>query len=106
MSAHLNTHTTLSDESLLALMKSGELSAFNEIYKRHWASIYNDIMSKLKKAEQAEQIIEELFADLWLQRETREISQLHPYLLIRARYKVFECYRKMKGAYAPMAGSL
>ena len=106
MSAHLNTHTTLSDESLLALMKSGDLSAFNEIYKRHWMSLYNDTMSKLKKAEQAEQIIEELFADLWLQRETREISQLYPYLLIRARYKVFDCYRKMKGTYAPIAGSL
>lgn len=106
MSANLDTHTTLSDESLLALMKSGELSAFNEIYKRHWQSLFNEINNKLKKPELAEQAIEELFADLWMQRETREVKQLYPYLLISARYKVFECYKKMRDNYAPIEGSL
>lgn len=77
------------DTELLALIKEGDRSAFNEIYERYWIKLYKKAFDRIKSSDEAEDMIQDLFIDLWMKRETLTINvSLSAYLFTAIKYKV------------------
>lgn len=85
-----------SDDELAALMKEGEVGAFDEIYNRHWDKLFFAAHRMVKSAEVAEEITQDTFMLFWMKRETLEIQSLKPYLAAMLRYEVYRHLAKSK----------
>jgi RNA polymerase sigma factor (sigma-70 family) len=90
------------DNDLVALLTQSDDAAFSEIYERYWLKLYNESYKRLKDEAVCADVIQDVFADLWLNRKTREIENLAAYLFTAVRYRVFSLYKKEKntGAFA------
>lgn len=74
---------------MLALIKGGDRSAFNEIYQRYWFKLYKKAFERIKSRDEAEDMIQDLFIDFWMKRETLIINvSLSAYLFTAIKYKV------------------
>ncbi|HWZ14654.1 MAG TPA: RNA polymerase sigma-70 factor [Mucilaginibacter sp.] len=85
----------LSDEELVSLLKQEKLVAFREIYKRYWKNLYGAAYKRLKSKELAEEIVQELFTNLWVKRQTIQIkTALAGYLFTAVSHYIIDHYRK------------
>lgn len=85
-----------SDAELILLLQKGDETAFEEVYERYWKKLYNDTYKRLRDPEQIEEIVQDVFTDLWVKRTTKQIEQLYPYLLGAVRFQIFALYKKGK----------
>lgn len=92
----MNHLSSYSDCDLIKLLKQGDEAAFNEIYNRYWLKLYNDSYKRLKDEALSADVIQDVFADVWIKRETKNIENLGAYLHSAARYHVFLLYKKNK----------
>ena len=83
-----------SDSQLADLLKEGDEGAFNEIYQRFWKKVYNESHKRLRNSELSEDLVQDVFSDLWLKRFDRDIKNLEAYLVSATRYQVFMVYKK------------
>lgn len=67
---------SLSDEELMMAYQSGDVSAFEELYKRHSGRVLGYFLSK--KADMAQEIVQETF--LKLHRNRDQYSSSYPFL--------------------------
>jgi RNA polymerase sigma factor (sigma-70 family) len=86
------------DAQLISLIQEGDKLAFDEVYERYWKRLYNDTFKRLKSIEMVEEIIQDVFSDLWVKRASRKIQNVYPYLLTAVHYQVFMAYKKGKTA--------
>lgn len=86
----------LTDAELAALLKAGDHAAFTEIYKRHWKSLYEASYSMLKDSDTSNDLIQEIFLWLWINREKHTTSAFKPYLYAAVKYKVANVIRHGK----------
>jgi RNA polymerase sigma-70 factor (family 1) len=84
----VNSYALYTDEALLALIRQGDKTAFDAIYDRYWASLYGTARKMFVRAEQAEDIVQELFINLWVKRDDYQIDQLNGYLRTALRSRV------------------
>jgi len=84
------------DCDLIKLLKQGDKVAFNEIYNRYWLKLYNDCYKRLKDEALSADVSQDVFADLWIKRESKNVENLGAYLHSAARYQVFLLYKKNK----------
>ncbi len=84
------------DCELVDLLKEGNEGAFNEIYNRYWRKLYNECYKRLKDDELSADVIQDIFADLWIKRANKNIDNLAAYLHTSTRYQVFLLYKKNK----------
>lgn len=68
------------DKELAALLKQGSEPAFNVIYTRYSAKLYHAAYKLLHNKEVCEDLVQELFVDLWSKRNNLEIQEVRPYL--------------------------
>ncbi|MFS4455951.1 RNA polymerase sigma-70 factor [Maribacter sp. 2304DJ31-5] len=71
---------TLTDHQLLSLVKGGNQLAFSQIYDRYWERLYSSSINVLKDKGQAEDVIHEVFINIWTKRDKVEIHNLKNYL--------------------------
>lgn len=88
------SYNVLTDSQLASLLNQGDEGAFNEIYTRFWKKVYNESHKRLRDIALTEDIVQEIFADLWIKRFDRNIENLGCYLLSATRYQVFMLYKK------------
>ncbi|MBS1501217.1 MAG: sigma-70 family RNA polymerase sigma factor [Bacteroidetes bacterium] len=86
------------DDELITLLTQGDEAAFSEIYERYWHKLYNESYKRLKDEELCADVIQDVFADLWLNRQARQIDNLAAYLCTAVRYRIFSLYKKQKNA--------
>src|SRR5438309_1344583 len=84
------------EDELVILLTEGDEVAFSEIYERYWLKLYNESHKRLKDEALCADIIQDVFADLWLNREDRKFENLAAYLFTAVRYRVFSTYKKGK----------
>lgn len=82
------SHQLLTDELLLKLLRISDAEAFETIYERHWMRVYQLALSKVRHAETAEDLTQQIFVSLWERRQTLDISSLDAYLATAVKYKV------------------
>lgn len=84
------------DEDLVAMLNDGSESAFDLIYERYWKKLYNEAYKRLNDSSDSEEIVQDVFIDLWKKRQVRQIDNLRGYLLGAVRYQVFAVYHKRR----------
>ena len=87
----------LKDDLLIERLKNGDKKALTELYNAYWKPLYISSYNLLKNKELCEEIIQDIFIDLWNNREKIQIKvSLNSYLYASTRYKVFGQFRKKK----------
>ncbi|WP_236676127.1 sigma factor [Chryseolinea lacunae] len=84
-------YTDLSDERLLALLKDGHEEAFDHLYFRYRNKLLSVAYNRLKSKETAEEIVQDVFADIWQKRETLHVrNNVSSYLCTAIKYAVLD----------------
>lgn len=83
-----------SDEGLLKLLKQQELGAFEEIYLRYWKKLYSAAYKRVQSREISEELVQDIFTSLWVNRHNQQIEILSSYLFTAIKYKVINYLEK------------
>jgi len=84
-----------SDEALIELIADGDKRAMQVLYARHNVRVYRFILRLTNNQSLAEDLVSEVFLDVWRQAEGFESkSQVSTWLLAIARYKALSALRR------------
>ncbi|GAA4304840.1 RNA polymerase sigma-70 factor [Aestuariibaculum suncheonense] len=85
------------DSDIVNRLKGGDKKALTELYDSYWKPLFISSYNLLKDKELCEEIIQDVFIDVWNYRENLQIKiSLKSYLYACVRYKVFSEFRKHK----------
>jgi len=90
---HLSKLDSYTDELLIELLKGDNMSAFEEIYHRYWPRLYSMGYKRIKVREATEELVQDIFSALWINRHTTLIQSLPSYLFTSMKYKVINYLR-------------
>ncbi|MES2455919.1 MAG: sigma-70 family RNA polymerase sigma factor [Bacteroidota bacterium] len=83
-----------SDAELLSQLGEGNKSAFDTLYNRYWKQVFNMAYKRLNDEQQAQDIAQDVFVQLWIRGTKAPIDNLPGYLQISARNGVFKHFEK------------
>jgi RNA polymerase sigma-70 factor (family 1) len=87
--------TGLTDLELLTRMQSGDTGSFQDLFDRYWHLLWQLAMKKTGDAAEAEDIVQELFIDLWHKKKPVILTTtLKTYLISCLYLKVFKYFRQ------------
>lgn len=90
----MNDIKTYTDQKLVKLLKSHGLEAFEEIYRRYLKKLYSAAFKRIHSREISEELVQDVFASLWVNRKTQRIEDLGAYLATAIKYKVINHFQK------------
>lgn len=77
------------EKSWLSALSLGDGKAFENIYNLYWERLYAVAYNRLRSQEAAEEILQDLFSDLWQRRASLHVkSSLCFYLQAALKYKI------------------
>jgi RNA polymerase sigma-70 factor (ECF subfamily) len=86
-----------SDEALLKAIAAGEQSAMRTLYARHNMRLYHFIVRLVTDAGRAEDLVSEVFIDVWRQADRFEgRSQVSTWILSIARFKALSALHRRR----------
>lgn len=86
----------ISDQQLTEQLPHTE-SAFTEVYNRYWDKLLFVAAIKLRDLAMAEEIVQDVFLDLWKRRKQISITgSLEAYLSVAVKYRIINAHAKMK----------
>lgn len=88
--------TLWTDDQLVDLIKLDDEAAFQRIYDKYVARLYASAYNLLRDQIASEEIVQELFIQLWIKRHELEIDNLNSYLYMSVRNRVLMGLRKKK----------
>lgn len=88
LSSSSGQYASLADADLLAALRADEAGSFAEIYARYCYPLFTLAFRKLKSRETAEELVQDLFENLWQRRASHDIQQLKQYLFSALRYRI------------------
>jgi RNA polymerase sigma-70 factor (family 1) len=87
----MKAYDQYTDQELLELLCSGDQVAYTEIYHRYKFILHQHAWNKVRNKEEAQDILQEVFTNLWLKRGTINISSnLSGYLYSAVRNRVLD----------------
>jgi RNA polymerase sigma-70 factor (family 1) len=85
----------LPDLELALHLKEGNSSAFTVIYERYWKQLFVIASKRLGDEDEAEEIVQEIFLNLWRRRETFNLTTgFANYLAIAVKFEILDAMRK------------
>lgn len=86
------------DQALwLLIRRNNDRQAFEQLYRRYMRVLYAAIYKWTDDAAEAEDILQEVFLDIWEKRQEIDIQhKIFPYLYSIARFKLFDHLRRKK----------
>ena len=88
--------TKTDDILLLQEVEEGSEQAFNILFEKYWVKAYSDAYKRLKNRDDAKDIVQEIFTQIWINRQTQKIQNLPAYLHVAIRNRVFKFIAKQK----------
>lgn len=86
---------TVVDAAVLTRFREGNEEAFKCVYDNYYRKVYQYAYSYLKNKEQSEEIVQETFLKIWLNRKTlNEFLPIAPYLFTICHRLVLDAFRK------------
>ena len=98
----MNAIKTLSDAELVDLLKSGDQTAYTEIYDRYILILLNHAYNKTRNREEAKDVVQEVFTTLWAKRENFNCQfNLSGYLYTAVRNNILNqvVHKDVQGKY-------
>lgn len=75
---------------LFDLLKQGDEGAFGKIYKLYWTDLYNSAYKRLPEKERCQDIIQNVFTDLWNRRTELDLVNPAAFLHTAVRFQVLK----------------
>ncbi|RDC64939.1 RNA polymerase sigma-70 factor [Adhaeribacter pallidiroseus] len=74
-----------------------DLTDFDQIYRHYWSELFDRAYKRIQSVEKAEEIIQDLFVELWEKREQIEIREsLEAYLFGALKFRILNYLRHEK----------
>jgi RNA polymerase sigma-70 factor (family 1) len=90
----MKIYDKLTDADLITQLRLGDGNAFTEIYHRYWEILLNAAYQRLRCREDAEEVVQEIFVNLYFRRNELDLkSTLEAYLKTALKFKVIDTYR-------------
>lgn len=94
---YFKKYMNITDDEILQRLKEGDKRALTTLYDSYWKPLFVSSYSLLKDRELCEEIIQDIFIEIWNRRLDLQIKvSLKSYLYACVRYKVFAEFRKEK----------
>jgi RNA polymerase sigma-70 factor (family 1) len=91
------TKSSLSDSELWDLIvKDDDYRAFLELFKRNWLKLYKTALYYVKDEAGAEEVVNDLFLNIWNRKSFLVIDDLAKYFKAATRYQAFTYLHKIK----------
>jgi RNA polymerase sigma-70 factor (ECF subfamily) len=95
MALYIN-HT---DEELVTLLRENSEDAFTALYDRYWKRLFVVAANKLQDLYVAEELVQDIFSDLWVRKETIELTgPIGVYLAVAMKYRVINYQARQRRA--------
>ncbi|RDC55118.1 RNA polymerase subunit sigma-24 [Pedobacter chinensis] len=78
------------DKALFDLLKQGDEAAFSKIYKLYWLDLYNAAYKRLPEKEKCQDVIQNVFTDLWNRKAELNLENPLAYLHTAVRFQVLK----------------
>ncbi len=78
------------DLSLLAELKQGNGDAFENIYNKYWYDLFKTAFKRLNDKEKSQDVVQNVFTDLWNRKNELNIRDLQAYLHTATRYQALK----------------
>ncbi|KAB7733158.1 RNA polymerase sigma-70 factor [Rudanella paleaurantiibacter] len=89
-----STYSQWDNGQLLTALTNHDRLALAELYERYWYGLYRVALQKTNSHEVAEELVQDLFVDLWQGRATLAVQQVEAYLFTALRYAVVDHIRR------------
>lgn len=86
----------ISEEQLQSLLSRSKESALRALYDRYWEGLYLQTYTVLGDGPASEDVVQEVFIDLWEKRKFNRIEDLSAYLYQAVKYKTLMAIRHNK----------
>ncbi len=86
----------LSDRGLLESVSYDDQIAFKEIFKRYWSKLYIYAYNVFHDKDICEDIIQEVFSNLWTRRKSLQVENVSAYLYQSVKFQIFKQFRQRK----------
>ncbi len=91
----MNPSTSYAEKDLLCRLQTGDGAAFTAIYNSYWKKLFYVAAQKLQDLAEAEEVVQDIFLELWRRREELQITTcLEAYLSGCVKYKVINVLAK------------
>lgn len=90
----MNGYQLYDNTILIELLAGGDEAAFTELYNRYGKQLFAIAYSRLKETQTAEDIVHDVFASLWANREKVKVEVLENYLATAVKYMVLSRIKK------------
>lgn len=85
------SYATLSDQELADLLRQGNETVFKIIYDRFWSKLYFVASKRLNDPAEAEEAVQDIFLNLWKNRETFQLKvNFENYLAVAIKFQVIK----------------
>ena len=89
------TSDLIKSESLQPINLNDE-SSLEQIFRQYWTKLYIYAFNVLGEREICEDIVQEIFVNLWTKRQDIQIYDLNSYLYQSVKYQIFNHFRRSK----------
>ncbi|WP_295769347.1 sigma-70 family RNA polymerase sigma factor [uncultured Mucilaginibacter sp.] len=79
---------------LFALLKQGNSDAFESIYNKYWNQLFKTAYKRLHDRNKCQDVVQNVFTDLWNRRTELNILNLQAYLHTAVRFQVLKSVSK------------
>lgn len=90
------TDANASDEMLWNAIQEGNEIAFKVVFNRFLPTLLATARHYLKDENTCENVVQDLFLNIWLKRQTLRINDFKSYFTASARYEVYKVLKKQK----------
>ena len=92
-------YATFDEKELLHRLYTGDEKAFTEIYNQYWKKLFFVAAHKLQNLSEAEEIVQEIFLQLWKRRTVINVECLSSYLSVSLKYCIINVLAKRAHQY-------
>lgn len=87
----MSPYNAITDQELADCLRSGDEAAFKFIYDKYWTKLYFVAAKKLNDTDEAEEVIQDIFLNLWKKRGTFQLKVgFENYLAVAVKFEVFK----------------
>lgn len=87
--------TNLTQQELIALIKQGNIKAFDAFYKQNWRPLYQTAYRATSSVDDAKDLVQNVFIAFWDARENIEVNRFHvSYLFTSLRNGIANFYKR------------
>lgn len=88
-------HGEVVDQRLLEQLREDDGYAFEQLYDRYWANLFEYAYNRLRDRAISQDVVQDVFLDIWRRRHTLEVSNMEAYLRSSVRFKTYRLLTKM-----------